>query len=610
MLCIAASHRQKWTASAIVRKPHVSRQIAPYGTKRGVCGKVAADAHQARADDFDGSQATGLSTDSLYKWRKTWYTDINGTLWKGAIYMGTHLNPGNDDFDEAIRSQIYVDKTGLIAYTNQVIRTKQKYVCVSRPRRFGKSMAADMLVAYYSRGCDSRELFSRFKIAQADSFEKHLNQYNVIRLNITRCTEEGDTMEQMLQYLGEDIVEEITEDFPDLKMPRRPSLVSVLERHFNQFKIPFVFIIDEWDCIFRMKQFTADDQVTYLNFLRNLLKDQSYVALAYMTGILPIKKYNTQSALNNFREYSMVQPRKMAGYFGFTKEEVRKLADKYGMDFEELKKWYDGYQIGSEPSMFNPNSVMQAIEDGMCDSYWDRTGAFETVSDYISMNFDGLKDDIIAMLAGESRPVDPTGFQNDLAIINNKDDALTVLIHLGYLSYDRREQECRIPNREVAGEMVNAVRAVKWKNVFDAIQKSKQLLRSTLDGDAEAVARGIDAAHDEETSILSYNNESSMACVLSIAYYYAKNDYIIHRELASGKGFADLVLLPRKNVDSPAIVIELKYDKDADTAIAQIKRKKYPAKVAQHTADLLLVGINYDKETKTHSCLIERWGGM
>ena len=350
-----------------------------------------------------------------------------------------------------------------------------------------------------------------------------------------------------------------------------------------------------------------------------------------MTGILSIKKYQTQSALNNFQEYSMVDPGDLASFFGFTKAEVKVLAERHGMDYDELEKWYDGYQIGDELSMFNPNSVMQALRRKWCGSYWAKTGAFDSVSDYISMNFDGLKDDIVAMLAGESRPVDPTGFQNDLAIINNKDDALTVLIHLGYLSYDRREQECRIPNREVAGELVNAVRAVQWKNVFDAIQKSKQLLRATLDGDAEAVARGIDAAHDEETSILSYNNENSMACVLSIAYYYAKNDYIIHRELASGKaafereqsqaclnsaereqvrtkfkGFADLVLLPRKNVSSPAIVIELKYDKDADTAIAQIKRKKYPAKVAQYTADLLLVGINYDKETKTHSCLIER----
>ena len=250
---------------------------------------------------------------------------------------------------------------------------------------------------------------------------------------------------------------------------------------------------------------------------------------------------------------------------------------------------------------------MQALARRKCRNYWAKTGAFETAADYISMNFEGLKDDVVAMLAGESRPVDPTGFQNDMAIINTKDDVLTVLIHLGYLAYDWNEDECRIPNREVAGELVQAVRAINWKNVFDTIQQSKQLLRATLDGDAEAVARGIDVAQDEETSILSYNNENSIACVLSIAYYYAKNDYIIHRELASGRGFADLVFIPRKNVDSPALVVELKYDKDADSAISQIKRKKYPAKVAQYTGDLLLVGVNYDKETKTHTCLIERW---
>ena len=304
----------------------------------------------------------------------------------------------------------------------------------------------------------------------------------------------------------------------------------------------------------------------------------------------------------------MVKPGGMASLFRIKKKEVKVLAESHGMDFDEFEKWYDGYQIGGELSMFNPNSVMTAIREQWCESYWSRTGAFDSVSKYIQMNFEGLKDDIVAMLAGESRPVDTTGFQNDLAVVNTKDDVLTVLIHLGYLTYDRVKQECRIPNREVAGEMVNAVRATNWKNVFDAIQKSKLLLQATLDGDAEAVARGVEAAHDEETSILSYNNENSMACVLSIAYLYAKNDYIIHRELASGRGFADLVLIPRKNVDSPALVVELKYDKDADTAIDQIHRRKYPTKVAQYTEDLLLVGINYDKETKNHSCVIERWG--
>jgi len=300
----------------------------------------------------------------------------------------------------------------------------------------------------------------------------------------------------------------------------------------------------------------------------------------------------------------MVMPRKMARHFGFTKDEVCMLAEKHGMDFAELEKWYDGYQIGQEPSMFNPNSVMQAIDNGYCDSFWAKTGAYDAVARYIQMNFEGLKDDIISMLAGGRCKVNPTKFQNDMSIIRGKDDVLTVLIHLGYLSYSWQKSECYIPNKEVAGEMVNAIEDNNWTHVVKALNASEQLLQDTLDGDEEAVARGVDAAHDEHTSILSYNNENSLACVLSIAYYYARNDYVMHRELSTGKGFADIVLIPRKNVESPAIVLELKYNKDADSAIDQILRKQYPEKVAEYSGDLLLVGINYDKEQKTHECKI------
>ena len=297
----------------------------------------------------------------------------------------------------------------------------------------------------------------------------------------------------------------------------------------------------------------------------------------------------------------------MASYFGFTKDEVRALAEKYRMDFDELEKWYDGYQIGDEHFIFNPNSVMQAIDASRCRSFWAATGSYDAVAHYIQMDYEGLKDDVVRMLAGERCFVDPTGFQNDMSVIHSKDDVLTVLIHLGYLSYDWKESECYIPNREVAGEMVNAVKMNNWNHVAEAIDKSKRLLQATLSGDEEAVARGVDAAHDENTSILSYNDENSLACVLSIAYYYASNDYIVHRELATGKGFADLVLIPRKNVNSPAIVIELKYDKAVDTAIEQIIRRQYPAKVAQYTDNLLLVGITYDRDTKQHRCRIEKY---
>jgi hypothetical protein len=285
-------------------------------------------------------------------------------------------------------------------------------------------------------------------------------------------------------------------------------------------------------------------------------------------------------------------------------DEVKALAEKHQMDFDELVKWYDGYQIGDELSMFNPNSVMQAIRSRRCRSYWATTGAFDAVANYINMNYEGLKDDIIYMLSGGRRPVDPTGFQNDMSVIRGKNDVLTALIHLGYLSYDWREDECYIPNKEVGSEMANAVENNNWSPVVNALQQSEQLLADTLAGDTDAVARAIEAVLDENISILSYNNENSLACVLSLAYYYAKNDYIVHRELATGKGFADIVLIPRKNVDSPAIVVELKYNKDADAAIDQIRRKQYPAKVAQYADRLLLVGINYNRETKTHECVI------
>ena len=248
---------------------------------------------------------------------------------------------------------------------------------------------------------------------------------------------------------------------------------------------------------------------------------------------------------------------------------------------------------------------MKAIQRGDCRSYWTTTGAYDSVVTYIQMNFDGLKDDIIRMLAGEHVYVDTTEFTNDMHIVRSKNDVLTVLIHLGYLAYDEDEQECFIPNKEVGDEMNNAIKATAWDELAKTIQNSKNLLAATISGNEQAVAKAIDLAHDENTSILSYNDENSLACVLSIAYIWAKNEYVIHREYATGKGYADLVMIPRRNVSKPALIIELKYNQSTDTAISQIKRKNYPAKLADYTGDILLVGINYDKESKQHTCKIE-----
>ena len=273
---------------------------------------------------------------------------------------------------------------------------------------------------------------------------------------------------------------------------------------------------------------------------------------------------------------------------------------------ESLKLWYDGYKIGSETSIYNPYSVMKALQRRSCRSYWTTTGAYDSVITYIQMNFEGLKDDIIRMLAGERVYVNTSKFQNDMRIVRSKNDVLTVLIHLGYLAYDEDKRQCYVPNKEVADEFLNAVEDTSWSRLVDAITASQNLLESTIAGNEQAVARAIDVAHDEHTSILSYNDENSLACVLTVAYIWARNEYIIHREYATGKGYADLVMIPRCNVEKPALIIELKFNHTADTAIDQIKRKEYPAKIAEYTGDLLLVGINYDKETKQHACKIER----
>jgi len=465
-----------------------------------------------------------------------------------------------------------------------------------------------MLCAYYDQSCDSRHLFTDLEIASDPSFEKHLNKYPVIFLDMTNFTTRFKD-DSIMEHVQKELKEDIHEAYPDIPVKDDDDLMAYLIRVTDSTHQPFIFIIDEWDAICREFKTGTHAMDEYVSWLRRMFKGSNspqVFAGVYMTGILPIKKYKTESALNNFIEYSMVEPVDMAPYFGFTKDEVKILAENHKMDFDELEKWYDGYQIGDEQSIFNPNSVMQALRSRRCRSFWATTGSYDAVAHYIQMNYEGLKDDVVQMLAGERCKVNPTKFQNDMSIIGGKDDVLTVLIHLGYLSYDWRKDECYIPNKEVAGEIVNAVQSNNWTHVVKAVEASEQLLQATLRGDEVAVARGVDAAHDENTSILSYNDENSLACVLSIAYYYASNDYIIHRELATGKGFADLVLIPRKNVDSPAIVIELKYDKAVDTAIEQIKRRQYPDKVAQYADRLLLVGITYDRESKQHHCRIER----
>ena len=518
--------------------------------------------------------------------------------------MGIYFNPENVDFQKSLNSEIYIDKTELIAYTNKKLNTEQGYICVSRPRRFGKSMAANMLTAYYSRGCDSGELFQGLKIATHPDFEKHLNQYNVIHLNMRDYLTESENMKQLIQFVEDDLLDELQQEFSDLRMPRRKTLVKVLEQAFAQYKIPFVFIIDEWDCIFRVHKSDATSQKEYLDFLRNLLKDKSYIALAYMTGILPIKKYGEHSAINVFYEYSMTDASPIEEFTGFTEQEVRQLCEQYNMPFSETKKWYDGYCVDGV-SIYNPKSVVEAMLRGKFSNYWTQTETYEALKIYIQSNEFGVQDVILKLLAGEKEKIDTTTFSNDMVTFATKDDVLTLLVHLGYLTYNAETKEIWIPNDEVMEQFISTVKVMGWGSVVTALETSEKLLQATLSGDEQTVAELIEQAHQANASILKYNDENALSCVISLAYYSAQKNYTLHREMPAGKGFADIVFEPNRNCNLPAMIVELKWGHSAEEAVEQIKQKDYLDCLKNYSGEVLLVGVNYDKE-KHHTCKIER----
>ena len=521
--------------------------------------------------------------------------------------MGIYLNPRNDGFKESIRSEIYVDKTGLIACTNKYLDTEQKYICVSRPRRFGKSMALKMLAAYYSLECDSRELFAGLQIADDPSFAEYLNRYDVIFLNMQHFLIRAKG-QSVTDYLEKTVIHDIRDIYGEFFSEQETILAAALEEIYAHTGKKFIFLFDEWDCIMRERQESEELQKQYLDFLRNLLKDQPYVALAYMTGILPVKKYGQHSALNMFLEYSMTDQGDFEEYTGFTEEEVKQLCDRYGMDFEEASNWYDGYRFTRFRHIYNPKSVVEAMRRKRYSNYWTSTETYEALKIYIEMDFDGLKEDIVQMLGGESVRVNTLSFQNDMRNFRTKDDILTLLIHIGYLGYDAETREAFIPNKEIIGEFENAMSVGGWSEVMRVLKASDQLLEATLNGDEERVARGLDRAHTEVASILSYNDENSLGCAVGLAYYSARKDYRIIREMPTGRGFADLVFLPLPHTGKPAIVVELKYDKTAETAIQQIKEKQYTQALEGYVGEIILVGINYEKgnKDKPHSCVIER----
>lgn len=522
--------------------------------------------------------------------------------------MGMYLNPGNAGF-RSIRKDRYVDKTGLIDYINNTLGTPRKLTCVSRPRRFGKSFAAKMLCAYYDKGCDSHELFGNLNIAEKAGYEEHLNQYDVLYLDITWFVSNSKDIEDTVKNLQSAVIKEIKTVYSAFDIAEEEPLPVVLASISEKTGEKFIVIIDEWDALFREARENVGLQEEYVQLLRGFFRSSQtdkMIEAAYMTGILPIKKYGNQSALSDFYEFTMVDPAPLEEYAGFTEAEVYGLCENSGLDFEEVRRWYDGYLLGKGLHVYSPKSVLDAVTRKRFGNYWTQTETYESLKSYINMNFDGLKDAIIAMLGGERCRITTRRFQNDMTNVKSKDDVMTLLVHLGYLAFDFSRSEVFIPNQEVAGEFENAVEDGGWEEIAAALKASDGLLAATIRGDTEAVAKGIEDVHMVNTSVLSYHDENSLSCAITIAYYSARKDYTLIRELPSGKGYADIVFLPRKHSDKPAMIVELKWDKTVEGAIGQIREKRYDGALREYGGEVLLVGINYDKGSKRHECVIER----
>lgn len=518
--------------------------------------------------------------------------------------MGTYLNPGNSAFARVL-TQKYIDKTGLISVINGTVNTAKNLTCVSRPRRFGKSYAAQMLCAYYDKTVDSHELFAPWKISKEIDYETHLNQYNVIYLNMTDVMAETEQAD-FVPFIKRGILRELKDSYPDTIEVE--GFVATLDKTIEKIGSRFIMIIDEWDAPIREGNALVVKE--YLLFLRALFKSSSTTSklfsAVYMTGILPIKKVFTQSALSDFEEYTMLDADIFAEYVGFTEGEVRSLCDEYSVSFSEMKRWYDGYEMPAIGSIYNPNSVMKAVQKKRFDSYWSQSSAADNLLDFIRWDVGGLRQAIIELMGGVEIEIDPAGYDNDLTY-DTRDAALTMFVHLGYLAFNQEKKTVRIPNEEIRLEFQRTIKKSQNVETMKRVKESDQLIMDTIHGEEEKVALQIKSVHEESSNPLNHNSEDSLRAAIQVAYFAYKDYYLKCEEVATGEGYADMVYIPKQGKGVPILLVELKWNKGADTAIRQIKDKGYADGLEDYGSEMLLVGISYDVKSKDYECKIEKW---
>ncbi|MDY4520635.1 MAG: AAA family ATPase [Bacteroidales bacterium] len=539
--------------------------------------------------------------------------------------MGIYVNPGNRLFSCDIDSDLYVDKSLMICELNNHINKTHRFLCMSRARRFGKTMMASLMTAYYSKGCDSRQLFERLKLSKQEGWDKYLNKFNVIRIDLNGWYSKTKDKSQTIDRLQAGIVKELRKEFPFVEIPTDAVIADAISLIFEELGETFVIIIDEYDVLIRDKSVAESLRKEYIEFLNSLFKSsdtQEAISLAYLTGILPILRESVQSKLNNFTEYTMLDPGQFAQYFGLTESEVQKLCLNKNADYEVCKLMYDGYIFENSRELaeqtddddahiihiFNPNSIVNAVGKRKYGNYWVATSALEAITFYIDTNIAGIQDDIKALLNGEKEvDVNVLRYNNNVERFATKDEIFTYLIHLGYLAYNHIKHTCHIPNDEIRQAWLNIMSNAKgFEPIQQMLETSRLLIEATENGDTEAVAKALNDSHADISSPLTYNRESTMQSAILMAYFYARKDYMVFSELASGCGYADVVLVPAVP-QKPVIIIELKKDGEPTTAIEQIKSRNYAHAFRYHLGQgAVLVGVSYNAESKHHRCLIEK----
>ena len=502
-------------------------------------------------------------------------------------------------FEKVIHGRVFVDKSLLIEKISDVIGTGDSFICITRPRRFGKTINANMLGAYYTKGYDSHPIFDNLAVSGTERYENHINQYNVIHIDFSQLPDFCDGYDNYICNITDTLKDDLQEAYPHLRGREYRSLSHM----FQDTQDSFIFILDEWDSVFYESFMTVSHKNRFMKFLRGLLKDEPYVELAYMTGVLPIAKYSSGSELNMFHEFDFVNDNVYDAYFGFDEKEVRDLCLKINtVSYQEMKHWYDGYYTSTGDRLFNPRSVSNALTRGVCLNYWTETGPMNEIADCIEHNVDEVREDIVKLVSGIPIETELTGYSAAEQQLKTRGDILSAMVVYGFLSY--YNGYLKIPNHELMEKYQKVLSRDSMGEIKEIVDSSKMMLEATLAMDERKVAELLETVHDREIPFLDYNDENSLSCIITLCYLYARKDYHIVREEKSGKGYCDYLFYPRKNKGT-AIILELKVNNTAEYAIRQIKQKNYIQKAAEFDS-VLLVGIAYDKVQKVHRCLIEK----